>query len=462
MYSINSFDLMDGRSLSFLQHICSEYAPQHQIPASLYEKYGVKRGLRNADGTGVMAGITNIANVRGYYLQDGERVPAPGQLIYRGIDVCELIEGFLKEGRFGYEETAYLLLFGSLPSKEELSTFQGMLNHYRNLPPGFTEDMILKGPSRDLMNKLARSTLSLYSYDPDPDNNNLDVELFQAIQLIARFPVIVAHAYACKRHYFDNESLVLHRPQDGLSVAENFLCSIRPDKKFSQAEARLLDLCLVLHMDHGGGNNSAFTCRVLSSTGTDTYGAISGAVNSLKGPLHGGANAKVMEMFHDIRDHIHDPADEEEVYHYLKKILDRQAGDKSGKIYGLGHAVYTISDPRTLILKQYARALVESKGCTEDFNLMETIERQGLRALSERLGDRKRVCANLDMYSGLIYQTLGIPEDLFTPLFAIARIAGWCAHRIEEVCTGGRIIRPAYRAMMEWERYVPMNERCAE
>ena len=472
MYSINSFDLMDGRSLSFLQHICSEYAPQHQIPASLYEKYGVKRGLRNADGTGVMAGITNIANVRGYYLQDGERVPAPGQLIYRGIDVCELIEGFLKEGRFGYEETAYLLLFGSLPSKEELSTFQGMLNHYRNLPPGFTEDMILKGPSRDLMNKLARSTLSLYSYDPDPDNNNLDVELFQAIQLIARFPVIVAHAYACKRHYFDNESLVLHRPQDGLSVAENFLCSIRPDKKFSQAEARLLDLCLVLHMDHGGGNNSAFACRVLSSSGTDIYSAIAAAVGSLKGPRHGGANKKVMEMFGHIERDVKDWSSDDEVAAYLEKILKKEAGDRSGLIYGMGHAIYTLSDPRAVMLKRFAREVAEERGFVEELELFERVEKLAPEVFHRVTGQNKVMCANVDLYSGLVYKMMGIPPELYTPLFAIARIVGWCAHRVEEVYNpsgrimveevynpSGRIIRPAYKAVCPMRDYVPLENR---
>ena len=460
MYSINSFDLMDGRSLSFLQHICSEYAPQHQIPASLYEKYGVKRGLRNADGTGVMAGITNIANVRGYYLQDGERVPAPGQLIYRGIDVCELIEGFLKEGRFGYEETAYLLLFGSLPSKEELSTFQGMLNHYRNLPPGFTEDMILKGPSRDLMNKLARSTLSLYSYDPDPDNNNLDVELFQAIQLIARFPVIVAHAYACKRHYFDNESLVLHRPQDGLSVAENFLCSIRPDKKFTQAEARLLDLCLVLHMDHGGGNNSAFACRVLSSSGTDIYSAIAAAVGSLKGPRHGGANKKVMEMFGYIERDVKDWSDEAELTAYLEKILRKETGDRSGLIYGMGHAIYTLSDPRAKMLKRFARQVAEEQGFVEELDLFERVEKLAPDVFHRVTGQTKAMCANVDLYSGLVYKMMGIPPELYTPLFAIARIVGWCAHRVEEVFTpSGRIIRPAYKAVCPMREFVPLDQR---
>ena len=460
MYSVKSFDLMDGRSLSFLQHICGEYAQQHQIPASLYEKYGVKRGLRNADGTGVMAGITRIANVRGYYLQDGEKTPAEGQLIYRGYDVCEMIEGFSKEGRFGYEETAYLLLFGSLPNQEELNTFCALLNHYRNLPPGFTEDMILKGPSRDLMNKLARSTLSLYSYDPDPDNNELDVELFQAIQLIARFPVIVAHSYACKRHYFDNESLVLHRPQDGLSVAENFLCSIRPDKKFTQAEARLLDLCLVLHMDHGGGNNSAFACRVLSSSGTDIYSAIAAAVGSLKGPRHGGANKKVMEMFGYIERDVKDWTDEAELTAYLEKILKKETGDRSGLIYGMGHAIYTLSDPRAKMLKRFARQVAEERGFVEELDLFERVEKLAPDVFHRVTGQTKAMCANVDLYSGLVYKMMGIPPELYTPLFAIARIVGWCAHRVEEVFNpSGRIIRPAYKAVCPMREFVPLDQR---
>lgn len=460
MYSIKSFDLMDGRSLSFLQHICGEYAQQHQVPAYLYEKYGVKRGLRNADGTGVMAGITNIANVRGYYLQDGEKTPAEGQLIYRGYDVCEMIEGFLKEGRFGYEETAYLLLFGSLPTKDELNTFCSLLNHYRNLPPGFTEDMILKGPSRDLMNKLARSTLSLYSYDPDPDNNELAVELFQAIQLIARFPVIVAHSYACKRHYFDNESLVLHRPQDGLSVAENFLCSIRPDKQFTQAEARLLDLCLVLHMDHGGGNNSAFACRVLSSSGTDIYSAIAAAVGSLKGPRHGGANKKVMEMFGYIERDVKDWSSDDEVAAYLEKILKKETGDRSGLIYGMGHAIYTLSDPRAKMLKRFAREVAVERGFVEELDLFERVEKLAPQVFHRVTGQSKVMCANVDLYSGLVYKMMGIPPELYTPLFAIARIVGWCAHRVEEVFNpSGRIIRPAYKAVCPMRGFVPLSER---
>ena len=311
----------------------------------------------------------------------------------------------------------------------------------------------------NIMNKLSRSVLALYSFDDQADDTSMENLLRQSVELIARFPIIVANAYAAKKHYFDGDSLVIHVPDESLSVAENFLSMLRPNRKYTKLEAHILDMMLVLHAEHGGGNNSAFTCRVLSSTGTDTYGAIAGSVNSLKGPLHGGANAKVMEMYRNVRENVHDECNENEIYSYMKKILDKQANDGSGKIYGLGHAVYTISDPRTEILKEYARELFERKGRLADFKLMESIERQGLRALGERLGDRKQVCANVDMYSGLIYQMLGIPEELYTPLFAIARIAGWCAHRIEEVYTGGRIIRPAYRSMVQKQPYVTMENR---
>ena len=313
----------DEQALSYIQGICRQYAQYHKIDPSVYERYGVKRGLRNADGTGVMAGITQIGNVRGYYIEDGEKVPMDGQLIYRGINVQDLIGGFMTEGRFGYEETAYLLLFGTLPTQAQLSGFRDLLAHFRSLPANFTEDMILKAPSRDVMNKLARSTLALYSYDPDPENKALEAEMLKAVQLIARYPVIVAHAFACKRHYYDNESLYLHRPQEGLSVAENFLYSVRHDNQFTQDEARLLDLCLVLHMEHGGGNNSAFACRVLSSSGTDIYSAIAAAVGSLKGPKHGGANMKVMEMFGHIERDVSDWKDEDAVSSYLEQLLRR-------------------------------------------------------------------------------------------------------------------------------------------
>ncbi len=460
MYPAAAPDRIDSKSLSFLQSICAQYAVQHQVSPSLYEKYGVKRGLRNADGTGVMAGITQIGNVRGYYIEDGERVPMDGQLIYRGIDVRELIHGFVSEGRFGYEESAYLLLFGSLPTREQLHTFCDLLAHYRSLPPGFTEDMILKAPSRDVMNKLARSTLALYSYDHDPENNELDAELFQAIQLIARYPVIVAHAFACKRHYFDNESLYLHRPQEGLSVAENFLYSVRHDNQFTEDEAHLLDLCLVLHMEHGGGNNSAFACRVLSSSGTDIYSAIAAAVGSLKGPRHGGANKKVMEMFGYIEREVSRWDDDEELSAYLEKLLRGEAGDRSGLIYGMGHAIYTLSDPRAVLLKQFARKVAEKKGMLEEFELFEAVERLTPQVFQRVTGQSKVMCANVDLYSGLVYKMMDIPAELYTPLFAIARIVGWCAHRVEEVFnTSGRIIRPAYKAISPKRSFVPLEQR---
>ena len=460
MYFNAQPELVDDRSLSFLKGICSQYSNQNHIPSDLYERFGVKRGLRNADGTGVMAGITQIGNVRGYYVQDGEKVPMEGQLIYRGIDVRDLIHGFMSEGRFGFEETAYLLLFGRLPNQEELQIFQGLLEHFRSLPSGFTEDMILKAPSPDVMNKLARSTLALYSYDPDPENKTLEVEFLQAIQLIARFPVIVAHAYACKRHYYDNESLYLHRPQPGLSLAENFLYSVRHDNQYTADEARLLDLCLVLHMEHGGGNNSAFTCRVLSSSGTDIYSAIAAAVGSLKGPRHGGANKKVMEMFGYIEENVSDWSDETEVAAYLEQLLRRQAGDKSGLIYGMGHAIYSLSDPRAVLLKRFARRVAEKKDMLREFGLFELVERITPELFHRVTGQNKVICANVDFYSGLVYKMMGIPPELYTPLFAIARVVGWCAHRIEEVfASSGRIIRPAYKAVCPDLPYTPLEQR---
>ena len=450
----------DEQALSYIQGICRQYAQYHKIDPSVYERYGVKRGLRNADGTGVMAGITQTGNVRGYYIEDGEKVPMDGQLIYRGINVQDLIGGFMTEGRFGYEETAYLLLFGTLPTQAQLSGFRDLLAHFRSLPANFTEDMILKAPSRDVMNKLARSTLALYSYDPDPENKALEAEMLKAVQLIARYPVIVAHAFACKRHYYDNESLYLHRPQEGLSVAENFLYSVRHDNQFTQDEARLLDLCLVLHMEHGGGNNSAFACRVLSSSGTDIYSAIAAAVGSLKGPKHGGANMKVMEMFGHIERDVSDWKDEDAVSSYLEQLLRRQAGDRSGLIYGMGHAIYTLSDPRAVLLKRFARRVAEKKDMLDEFELFETVERLAPEVFHRVTGQDKVMCANVDLYSGLVYKMMGIPPELYTPLFAIARIVGWCAHRVEEVYNPyGKIIRPAYKAISPKQAFIPLTQR---
>ncbi len=444
---------------AFLDSLCQEFHANSHIVSADYEKFNVKRGLRNADGTGVVAGVTEIANVRGYYIQDEERVPMPGQLLYRGIDLQELIRGFTSENRFGYAETAYLLLFGALPTREQLRRFDAFLEASHDLPPMFTEDMILKAPSPDVMNKLARGVLTLYSYDDNPEDMTLSSELRRSMVLIARTPQIVAHAYAAKRHYYDNESLYLHRPQPGLSMAENFLWAVRHDNQFTPEEARLLDLCMVLHAEHGGGNNSTFTCRVLTSSGTDLYSAIAAAVGSLKGPKHGGANKKVMEMFSHIKQGVRDWADEEEVSRFLGQLLDKQAGDRTGLIYGMGHAIYTLSDPRAALLKQFARSLAQTKGMLEEFQLYEAVERLTPQVMAQH-GQKKVVCANVDLFSGFVYQMLGIPTELYTPLFAMARMTGWCAHRLEELFSpGGRIIRPAYKVVAPLRPYTPLEER---
>lgn len=442
-----------------MEGLCEEYRKNNCIDPHDFERWDVKRGLRNADGTGVMAGVTEIANVRGYYIQDGEREPMPGQLIYRGIDMSELIHGFTAEGRFGYAETAYLLLMGTLPTREQLQNFELLLELSHDLPHMFTEDMILKAPSPDVMNKLARGVLALYSYDDTPEDMTLSSELRRAMVLIARTPQIVAHAYAAKKHYYDNDSLYLHRPQPGLSMAENFLWSVRHDNQFTEEEAKLLDLCMVLHAEHGGGNNSAFSCRVLTSTGTDLYSSIAAAVGSLKGPKHGGANKKVMEMFQYIEHDVKDWADEEELSAYIGKLLDKETGDRSGLIYGMGHAVYTLSDPRAVILRKFARGLAQKKGMLEELELYEAVERLAPQVMAQR-GQKKVLCANVDMFSGFVYKMMGIPEELYTPLFAMSRMTGWCAHRLEELFTpGARIIRPAYKAVAPNRPFIPLDQR---
>lgn len=447
-------------SMDFIRSLCGEFEKHNRIDPAHYEKWDVKRGLRNADGTGVMAGITQIGNVLGYYVQDGERNPMEGKLIYRGVNVADLIGGFMGEDRFGFEETAYLLLFGALPTRSQLDIFKGALAAHQNLPPMFTEDMILRAPSPDVMNRLSRAVLALYSYDEKPEDRSLESEVGKALALIARMPLIVAHAYSAKRHYYDNESLYLHRPQEGLSMAENFLWSVRQDNRFTQEEAKLLDLCLVIHAEHGGGNNSAFACRVLSSSGTDIYSAISAAIGSLKGPRHGGANKKVMEMFSHIEANVTDWKDEDELRAYLGKILRREAGDGSGLIYGMGHAIYTLSDPRAVLLKKFARSLAEKKGMLAELELLEAVERLTPEAFLQTKGEAKTVCANVDLYSGFVYKMMGIPEELYTPLFALARMVGWCAHRIEEVCNpGNKIIRPAYKAVAPSCAFVPLDQR---
>jgi len=442
----------------YVQSLCAELQDAYRIAPHYYAGDAVKRGLRNADGTGVVAGVTQIGSVQGYYMRDMEKVPIPGELYYRGISATELADNHSKSGTFGYEEVSYLLLFGHLPTAEQLARFNKILTGARSLPDNFFEDMILKAPSRNIMNKLERSVLVLYSYDERPDDTSLENVMRQSIELIGCLPSIVADAYAVKRHAFDHKSLYIHNPDEKLSVAENFLRMVRPNKSYTDEEAKLLDLLLMLHAEHGGGNNSTFSCRLLTSTGTDTYSAIAAAVGSLKGPLHGGANAKVMEMLSFIKEEVPE-ADDRKMRAYLSRLLDGTAGDRSGKIYGMGHAVYTISDPRAAAIRKYARTLAAEKGYLQELELLESVERVGAPLLMERLHRTLPICANVDLYSGLVYKMLGVPEELFTPLFAIARISGWCAHRLEELLTGGRIMRPAYRAAMTYRDYVPMEDR---
>ena len=444
-------------SADFIESLCAEYQKHNQIDPAFYERYRVKRGLRNADGTGVMAGVTQIGNVMGYYVQDGERIPAPGKLVYRGIDVEELINGFVSEGRFGFEETAYLLLLGRLPNAAELESFKNQLAYYRTLPGNFVRDVILKAPSQDIMNSLARSVLNLASYDERCDDISLSNVMRQCLQLIALFPVLSVYGYQAYT-YKSGNSLYIHAPQPELSTAENILSLLRPDSSYSFWEAHVLDICLTLHAEHGGGNNSTFACRVLSSSATDPYSAYAAAIGSLKGPRHGGANAKVVSMHEDIRAHVSNWEDEDEVAAYLGKILDKQAFDGTGLIYGMGHAVYTLSDPRAEVCRRYARSLAAKKDLGEEFALIERIERLAPQVMRDH-GMTKPICANIDLYTGFIYKMLGVPETLFTPLFAVARMAGWSAHRMEELFCAHRIIRPAYRPVIEPLEYKPLAYR---
>ncbi|MDR0862648.1 MAG: citrate synthase [Oscillospiraceae bacterium] len=431
------------------------------IDKSAYDDYNVKRGLRNSDGTGVTVGITRIGNVRGYYIENGEPIPAEGELTYRGIDVAELVRGFTADERPGFEETAYLLLFGQLPDARSLEEFRAILAEYRLLPNKFFEDMILAAPSKNIMNKLSRSVLALYSYDDEPETfgRTIEDELDKAIRLIARCPVIVANAFAAKRHYFDNDGLHLRRSRAELGTAENFLNLIRQDGSYTAAEARLLDLCFVLHAEHGGGNNSAFACRVLSSAGTDIYSAIAAAVGSLKGARHGGANERVADMLSMVASDVADWTSEDEVREYLHRVLRKEAGLGDGLIYGMGHAIYTLSDPRAVMLKAMARELAVEKGMREEFDLIESVERLTPSVFQEAGRGSKPLCANVDMYSGFVYRMLGIPRELYTPLFAVARMAGWCAHRVEEAWGNGKIMRPAYKAITKETAYTPLGAR---
>ena len=446
------------RLRGYIESMSQNLVRDYSIPAEMYINQDIKRGLRNNDGTGVLVGISKVGSVQGYYMVDGQRVPMPGKLYYRGISVEDIVEAHQKAGTFGYEEVAYLLLLGRLPKAEELQQFNQILANARQMPAAFTEDMILKAPSRDIMNQLARSVLALYSFDDRADDTSPANVLRQSIELIARFPLIAANALMAKRHYFEDSSLYLHNPSPELSVAENLLRMTRADKSYTPQEAHLLDLMLILHAEHSS-NNSTFVCRAITSSGTDTYSAIAGAVGSLKGPLHGGANARVLRMFRTIRDEIGSTPTDEALDGMLDRLLDGEAGDRSGKLYGLGHAVYTMSDPRAIVIKKYAAALAAEKGRLDDLELMERIESMGIEKIMARKHQKLPMCANVDLYSGLIYNMLDLPEDLYTPLFATARISGWCAHRMEELVTGNRIMRPAYRAAVEHHAYVPMDER---
>ncbi len=443
----------------FLKKYSGIMDTHNKIPLDLYERYDVKRGLRHRDGRGVLVGLTEIGDVHGYMMEEGDKIPVNGVLRYRGIDVKELAKGFQKDGRFGFEETIFLLLFGYLPPKDELDLFRERLGEMRELPDQFTEDMILKAPSNSIMNKIARSVLAAYSWDELADDTSVINILRQSVELIAQLPTMAAYAYQAKAHYHNGESLFLHKPDPKLSTAENLLRMIRFDKKYTKLEAEILDLSLVLHAEHGGGNNSAFSTHVVSSSGTDTYSAIAAAIGALKGPLHGGANIQVARMMDDIKANVKDWSDEEEIKAYLSRILRKDAFDKKGLIYGMGHAVYTLSDPRAEILKEKAEALAKESGRMDEFELYAIIERVTPELFHKIRNNDKPLCANVDFYSGFVYSILNIPEDLYTPIFAIARIPGWCAHRVEEIVSGGRIIRPAYKSVSPKIPYSELKDR---
>lgn len=429
------------------------------IKTELYTKYDVKRGLRNANGTGVLVGLTRIGDVVGYEIKDGQKIAVPGRLIYRGYNVEDLIKDAETHNQFGFEQCAYLLLFGELPTEAQLNRFTNYLGESRVLPPTFTEDMIMKAPSNDIMNKIARGVLASYSYDDAPENREVGNIIRQCVQLIARFSTLAAYGYQAKRRYYDNKSMFIHNPKPELSTAENFLRLIRSNKQYTRLEAEILDLALILHAEHGGGNNSSLTVHVVSSADTDTYSAMAAAVGSLKGRRHGGANIRVVEMMDEIKQNVKDWSNEKDVSNYLKKIVNKDAFDRTGKIYGIGHAVYTISDPREALLKVKAKELAKEKGCLEEFELYNMIQRLAPAIIQEKHPSAERVCANVDFYSGFVYSMLNIPRELFTPIFAISRIAGWSAHRIEEIVSGGRIYRPAYKNVSKEREYVPMSER---
>lgn len=428
------------------------------ISAELFDEYGVKRGLRDKNGNGVLSGLTHISKIEAFKNVNGEKVPCDGKLWYRGYSIIDLVKGFHGE-RFGYEETAYLLLFGRLPNSTELEEFKGILNASRTLPTNFTRDVIMKAPSKDIMNSMTKSVLTLASYDDNMADPSVSNVLRQCLQLIAILPMLAVYGYHAYNHYECGDSFYIHRPDENLSTAEDILLMLRPDKAYTELEAKVLDIALVLHMEHGGGNNSTFTTRVVSSAGSDTYSVVAAALSSLKGPKHGGANIKVVEMMRDMREQVSDLNDEDAIKEYLGKLLDKQAFDKKGLIYGMGHAVYSLSDPRARIFKSFVERLAKAKGREEEFRIYSAVERLAPEVIAEKRKIYKGVSANVDFYSGFVYNMLDIPLELYTPIFAMARIVGWSAHRIEELVNVDKIIRPAYLSIMEEKEYMPLEDR---
>ena len=453
---MRSLEEMQARG--HFEDLIEELKKSHKIDPNLYIEYDVKRGLRDAGGKGVLTGLTEISDVVAFDLIGGRKIPADGRLYYQGINVQDIIKG-LGDRRFGFEETIYLLLFGKLPSATELADFNHLTEEFQDLGARFVRDVIMKASNENIMNSMQRCVLTLYSYDARPDDISMENVLRQSLELIYKLPLIAVYAYRSYMHFRKNETLMIRNPQKGLSLAENILLMLRPDGRFTELEAKVLDVALILHAEHGGGNNSSFTTHVVSSSGTDTYSSISASIGSLKGPRHGGANLKVQKMFADIKQHVKDPLNDAELEAYLNKILDKKTFDKAGLIYGMGHAVYTLSDPREVILKEYARHLADEKDMIDEFMLYDKVERIAGKLIMERGKVQKNVCANVDFYSGMVYTMLGIPEELFTPIFAIARIPGWCAHRMEEIISADKIIRPAYKYVGKHVPYTPCDKR---
>ena len=445
-----------------LQRLADLSERHFTIDPSLYSKYDVKRGLRDINGKGVLVGLTEISEVCATKRDGDQIIPADGELFYRGYNVKDIIAGLGPENHFGFEESAFLLIFGKLPTKAELAEFTGLLSYYRSLPTSFVRDIIMKAPSQDMMNTLSRSVLTLYSYDNKADDISIPNVLRQCMQLISLFPLLSVYGYQAYRHYHDGESLFIHKPLPELSTAETILHILRPDSKYTPLEAKLLDIALVLHMEHGGGNNSTFTTHLVSSSGTDTYSVIAASIGSLKGPRHGGANIKVVQMFEDMKSQLKDWTDEQEVRTYLKAILNKEAFDHAGLIYGMGHAVYSLSDPRARIFRSYVERLSIEKGYTDEFALYSMVERLAPQVIADERKIYKGVSPNVDFYSGFVYRMLGLPLELYTPIFAIARIAGWSAHRLEEISYNGKIMRPAYMSVSNRKEYVQMSDRVSE